>query len=137
MKIIIIAALLASGSCAHASDWVQVSNTDTLQVYLDRQSVAKSGKLRKAWISYTYKESPSPTVSGKNYKSTKSLELFSCAERTNATYQTVFYADDFGLGSVVNIWQIQPKIAVFSEVVPDSVGETMINTVCRISMPAV
>lgn len=134
MKKIMLIALVFSVSYTHASDWSLLDTSDIAQVYLDKSSVARFGKIRKAWIAYSYKDAE--TYNGKSYKSSKTLGLYSCAERTSGIYQSTSYADEYGKGLVISSWQIPSKDVHFSEVVPDSIGEVTIDAICKIKLPA-
>lgn len=133
MKNIMLMVLIFSVSFAHASDWTQVSGSDAMKVYFDKASVVRSGKMRKAWVTYSYKEAQ--TSNSKPYKSVKSLGLYSCSERMSGDFQMTWYAEEIGLGLVTSTWQIPTKDIRFSEVVPDSVGEGALNAICQIKIP--
>lgn len=135
MKITILSVLLLGVTSAYASDWEQVAQNDNMEVFLDKQSVGRQGKLRKAWLAYSFKAEQS--LNGKIYKSTKQQEQFSCPEKASGQYQTTYYTDEYGKGQVVFTWMAQSKNIILSDVVPDSVGEAVLRAVCRISIPSV
>lgn len=78
--------------------------------------------------------SDQPGVSATNYKayrSSKALEYFDCEERKNGEIQATYYVGEFGAGESAGsvVWKL-PQVS-FSEVVPDTIGETMLNYVCK------
>jgi hypothetical protein len=85
------------------------------------------GKL-KAWIIVDY-ESPQDSQGGK-YLSTKQLDYYDCKGRTVGTGQIVYYSMNLGQGDSVHSAMVPPEYVSYSDVVPDTVGEKMLNTIC-------
>lgn len=112
-----------------SSRWTRVSHSTTFAVFLDKESIVTTPKLRKAWLLTTYDPD---TAATQGYQSAKSLWLYRCQERQSAIIQDILYRDKFGSGDVVRIGaQIGQDQARFEDVVPGSVGESQLNAVCK------
>lgn len=117
---------------AQASNWQLVSSTKGMKVYIDSESISRNGSYQKAWLIYTHDTDQAGDVSTsfKTYKSSKTLEYFSCAERQNTSTQAIYYADENAQGSTIGIYNLPIAKATFSEVAPDTVGEVVLKFVC-------
>lgn len=120
-------------STAIASDWQIVVSGEKMQAFIDKNSLARAGKYKKAWLTYSFDgDQPGNAGSGfKSYRSSKALEYFDCEERTSASIQTAYYSAAFGTGDFLGSSVVKPQSAVFSEVIPDTVGETLLDYVCK------
>lgn len=138
LKVLVVAASTLIGGQAIAADWLYVTDLDSEGSHLlvDKDSIVRSGQLRKAWFKWSYvvtkaKSVPSyakfPSGSG-SYIETLDLSYFNCAERTTATIQAIFRDKD---GEVAGQTTLTVKEATFSEVAPETVGEAMLTLVCK------
>lgn len=128
------ALLLFCGS-SHAAEWVLASKIENdLQVYLDIQSLRRSGAQVKAWELWTF-DFPQGTT-GATYRSLKTLQIYDCSARTNVMLQEVRYAEQDG-GDVVKSISNREKVALahMSEVTPGSVAEDLLLEVCERTRP--
>ncbi|WP_373320986.1 surface-adhesin E family protein [Paraburkholderia flagellata] len=111
---------------AHASNWMQVTAGGDGVEYLDSQSIVKSGGRVKVWTKYVFKQ---PHFVGEETKLTAyevtHLE-YDCKERTVWSSSSTRYDDE---GSVIRSIDGIPSMR--TDVVPDSIGETVLNAVCR------
>lgn len=121
-----------TASLAQASDWQIISGSEKLNVFVDKSSIARSGKYKKAWFMYSNSTDQTGLVytSYKVYRSNKALEYFDCEERTTGQIQSTFYAAEFGAGDALGSMILKLPQVMFSEVVPDTIGETMLNYIC-------
>jgi hypothetical protein len=116
---------------AFASDWHSISENPEISVSVDKQSISTSGSWRKAWVSYTY-GSPLKVsdYTTKTYQSIKNLSAFNCQDRTSASMQSVLYSGQYGNGDSVSSYVVPKNKLDFSDVVPDTHGEAILNFVC-------
>jgi hypothetical protein len=138
MVSIVLAGILAAlPSVSDAADWHQISvMPDGGSVEIDRSSLAKGpGGTKKAWFRWIYGKSQRlPSAIPKSdpnvyyYSQGLTLELFNCAERTSATTQSIYRN---GEGGHIGSYSLAPHEATWSEVAPETVGETMLNYVCK------
>jgi hypothetical protein len=126
--------LAAAASTASAADWKAIGGNKGLTVYLDSTSVHFSSGRAKAWFLYDYGDNHAIPNSypEKTAMSSKELDLFNCDEGTSATVQIVYLAHAMGAGDVVESVSIPPATASYADVVPDSIGETMLQEVCKL-----
>jgi hypothetical protein len=134
MKTILSVVLCLAVNAASASDWAYLGGDDKLSVFLDKESISRAGKYRKAWISYTYPEGR--LIDGRNYYSSKSLTYYSCPERTSGTFQIIYYSEQYGKGDPITSRTSPVVASALYEVVPDSYGETILKHVCKATLPS-
>lgn len=118
---------------ALASNWKPIPNTKPNSTFVDVSSIAQVGKYRKAWFLWTAEaeEDGNAYSNFKKYKSTRSLNYYSCDERTSGTWQTLFYSDTQGSGDYLGRWAPLPRDINYLDVAPDTLGEVMLEYVCN------
>lgn len=132
-KHIMLAALLAVLSDgALAANWKLVSTSDTSIIYVDTTSIAKSPIGRKAWVWFEYNAPKKIPLSypEKYFTSVVELDHYDCQNRTSAAAQQLSYASAGKSGDVVDSRSIRNVKDTLEDVVPDTVGETLLNFVC-------
>ena len=131
-QIVLTIALCLASMIADASDWEAISFGDEVIVYVDNESIRFRGDTAKAWIQWAYTKPRDLTNSypAKKFVLVKSLKIFKCADRSSTTIQSISYSDRDG-SNVVDSNQTNEAIAQYSEVVPDTVGEEILNEVCQ------
>lgn len=134
-RFVVIAALcLASQSAAaQNSRWIRVSGDDSVEVYMDTQSIRRTGSTVKAWLKWRF-ASPQETASvspKKTYSSSKVLGIYRCGDRTAATIQYIRYSQSDASGEVVESFSIPEVVATLEEVAPETNGETILEYVCK------
>lgn len=118
---------------ASAMEWHQLSGSDDMAVYVDKDSIAffKNGT-RKAWVVQSHdamkKTSGSPV---KEYQSSMSLTKFNCSERVSGVYHQVLFKEQYRKGETVDIDVLDPEKIRLDDVLPGSVGEEILDYVCR------
>lgn len=127
-----IAVLLLSmciSGFAHSADWNPIATTAAGDVFfIDREGMTVKGKIRKAWFQALYKESKTlPTGKSDNVRL---QNYFNCEDRSMANAQSIYYASD-DPSKVVFGETTEVKDLLYTDVVPDSIGEIMLNAVCR------
>lgn len=119
---------------AVASDWrlaASGADNDPL-VYVDTYSISRKGNLKKAWFRYDYQSSQNMDFPPfKQYQSMKELDYYNCTERTMSTAQRILYTGMTGSGGVVFSASVPVGMLQFDDVTPDTIGESMLNFVCR------
>lgn len=82
-----------------AANWELATGSDNgLMVYIDTQSVKRTGSRVKVWERWTY-DSPQ-TSNGNSFQSARLLHIYDCANRTSAMMREVLYSEVDG-GNVV------------------------------------
>jgi hypothetical protein len=125
--------LLASSLASAAPDrWVEVAAGDNVTVFLDTQSIRRTGSKVKVWLRWVH-EKPREVKGSfpvKTFLSSKSLEVYNCAERTAATLQSIKYAEAGG-GEVVESLTGSDTPNQYSELAPETIGEGVLEFVCK------
>lgn len=82
-------------------------------------------KFRKAWFKVTLR-TPQALVDGTQYNSVTTLKYAKCADHLLGTAQSIYYLDN----RVVETDVTEPARISFSEVIPESNGEAMLDRLC-------
>lgn len=115
-----------------ASDWEIVSVGSNVTASVDKESIRFQGGTAKIWVSWLFTDPQDIEYSypKKTYLLSKNLELYKCTDRTSATIQVIRYSEADG-GAVVDSKQIPESLATFSEIAPDTMGETILQWACK------
>lgn len=90
----------------------------------------------KAWFMFSYdSEKTQRAYPFKKYQSGKQLNNFKCREKSSAVVQGVYYSKEYGTGEVVDSESIDPAKVRYDDVVPDTIGEAMLDAACSIVSP--
>jgi hypothetical protein len=129
-QFLLLALILSGGaaSSAQAAQWLRVAGSKASTFYIDKASVIKAEKTRKAWSLHTFGKNQT-TPEGHTYRSVKSLHLYDCDERTTVLLSQVFYPEAMGKGEPVENY----KYEKFSpeDIVPDSPYDNALAAVCK------
>lgn len=120
------------GTFAHAAKWVSVAGNDDATVFVDIDSIRREGSQVKTWLKWQWtsaKEVPG-SYPAKTYFVERQLQISDCKQRTLAIAQGVQYSDKEGV-EVVDSYTIDKKNWQFSEVVPETIGESLVLFACK------
>ncbi len=119
-------------SQANAAEWLYVGGNTKIEAFLDVQSVRRTGTRAKVWVKWVHATPVAlrDVYPERMYSSSKTLEIYDCAERSSTTIQQILYAEEDG-GEVVKSYSIPEKSASFEEVVPESIGESLLGAACN------
>ena len=119
---------------AFAADWEPVASGDSgLIASVDVSSMSGPRNLRKAWVRYSYKDFQKGDASSdyRQYRSKVALAYFDCPGKRSATAKIVTYYGENGSGENLSS-KSDPNFAKnLDEVVPDSIGEALLERVCQ------
>ena len=114
---------------AAAAQWVRLDGKGANAFYVDKASIVKVEKTtRKAWSMQTFRK-PQTAPEGHNYRSVKSLHLYSCNEHTATLLAQVFYPEPLGKGEPVENYKYEKYSP--EDVVPDSPQERVLSAACK------
>jgi hypothetical protein len=118
---------------AAAAEWVLVAGNDTVQVFVDKSSIALRGQYFQAWSMEDYLSPQTTRDGGKPYLSTKVLAHYDCQSRRRMMLHLVDYAQSQGAGSVVESFtaSLEQTSGQMHDVDPDTFGEAQLNYVCK------
>lgn len=118
-------------SMGTASDWRKIGGSDIAVVYMDFESVSTRENYVRAWFMFDYfADQKMPGAMGKTYRSTKQFNSFNCQERTSAVTQFAAYAGVMGNGELIDSQSYQLTKTLFTDIIPDTFGETMLQYTC-------
>jgi hypothetical protein len=129
MRAMLTTALLLGSNLAMAADWNPIGETSDSTWYIDRQSLGTSDGKAKAWFIVDLANERTD-YAGRKFKSSKELVYFDCSARTSATLYHLTYSDQLGEGNTVWSSSVDKKNVTYLDVVPDSIGETLLDLVC-------
>lgn len=123
MKARALALLLLLGATeASAAEWyrLSMSGDEDSVTFIDESSLSVSPQgTRRAWM----------YIINKDKSSTKYLESVKCKARESGTISSITYAKG---GKVTNSYNV--KVPEYTPVIPETVGETMLNAICSPSI---
>lgn len=118
--------LAAITSSTYAAEWVKVYEDNGVTIMVDNLSIQQSADAVTVWERFKYKGTQSnPKISGKKISHSVSREMYRCADRSSATLSRVVY-DSYGNVLQSGNW----SIPIFSPVVPDTLGEAVLDVLC-------
>lgn len=132
MKKFVILLCFVAGT-SNASNWEIVGVGATASVYVDAESMATSGKYKKAWVKYSFStdQESTPFTNFKKWRSSTDLVYFNCEERTSGTIQATYYDGAMSTGEVVSSTNLKLHQVLFNESAPDTLGDAVISYVCK------
>ena len=122
---ILLLALIFSDNLM-ASEWIKVDSGEGVTVYVDKSSITFDKKIRKAWVMFSY-EKPIKDNKGIEYNQAKDLAKYNCSNFTVAYLQSNTYMGT----EVISSYTYLPNRISFSDIVPDSFGESISKFVCN------
>ena len=123
-------------SYASASDWFLIAKGNDEIIFVDKSSISSKGKYLKAWLIWDYIGTKKMEYHPyKEYRSIKSLWYLDCNSNSVAISQSASYSGNFGAGESVDSHSNDISKLQFNDVVPDSIGETILKYVCKQGAP--
>lgn len=136
MKVLCLALMLALSTplLAGANNWVPIAGDEKVTVFIDQESIRRSGNRVKIWLKWQwvkpkyFKDSPSKD----SYLSERQLKICDCVSGAQALAQTTFYEKPDG-GKVINSFVYEEKEWKFYESAPETIAEAIIKFACKAS----
>lgn len=122
------AMLLLTISAAHGANWVYLTEIGEGTLWIDAQSLRRSGPKAKLWTKWSYATPLKDTFTGKMYQGSKDQYAFDCLNRTLGVIDFVLY-ENADFGSTIRSWSKADE--KLTDAVPDSIGETLLNYACK------
>ena len=119
---------------SRASEWVYIGSSGggDLSVWMDKDTVRRSGSKVKTWSRWIYKKPsllPEPGVT-RYFRAMQALEVYQCEDRTSTHLQVLRYADTEFVDQLMA--RTFPDDATrYEDVVPESLGEKMMKFACQ------
>ena len=129
-----VAMFSALPSIGNASDWIYIGSSGggDLRVWIDKDTMRKSGSKAKTWSRWVYKK-PNPLLEpgpARYFRAMQALEIYQCDDRTSTHLQVIKYADTEFVEQLTA--RTFPDDATrYEDVVPESLGEKMMKFACQ------
>lgn len=137
MKISIISILfsIVFSTSASAAKWVEVGGSESVTVFVDKDSLRRNGNRVKSWLKWEWsKPVDVPNVFPvKFYQLERQLQVSDCQSNMLAIAQGIRYVDSTG-NEVVDSYTFSEKQWRFTEAAPETLGESIIKFVCKTTM---
>lgn len=112
------------------ANWVRVgSDNGGVIYYMPKYTKHRKDGVVSAWF-FTAAISPSGLNGVNSARSEKDQIYANCQDGTLASNQQLFYSNLDGSGKVIQSTAVIPATLKYLDIVPDSVGEMMLNTAC-------
>ena len=123
-KLLIILSLTLSSTQA-MSEWTMVQTNDAGYMYIDFDTVQKSGNLTTVSTLNDYFESKN-----KKEKSSVWSEQHDCKNKKFKALSINYFAENMGQGKVLETYTLDPEKTAWTDVVQYSVGDLKANIIC-------
>lgn len=124
----IVVSLLANSSAA--AEWIKVGENRNDTVYVDADTINKSGNLVKMWSLFDFKTRLTASF-GMSW-SFKSQDEYDCSEETFRTISITYYSENMGKGKVVATKTFTEEWdPEFDPIAPGSVIQAMMKIACK------
>ena len=128
MKKFIATVLVAFSTVASAANWVEVDASADMITSVDTDSLRRPGNKVWAWIKQYNSTLQKSVTPGKMYRTGIALMVYDCDNKTVTLLQDLEYAD---IRDVVYEIIIPEKNRRADEIVPGTIGETILKFVCK------
>ncbi len=117
---------------SRASNWIEIGGNAVGTVFVDKQSLRRSGIKVKVWAKWVYAkpEELKGSFPRQTYQATKDLKIYNCTERTTVLTQSAKYGT-VDMSIVVENLSAPDVPSRYSEVAPDSIDEAILEFACR------
>lgn len=114
------------------ADWTLIATGQTMVVFFNTRSVRKEGgALISAWFFWSYLD-PAIADNGKNYLSSRTLELIDCEREASATKALTRFSDRRGESAAIEDINYKASYTkeALSRVAPKTLGEIIVKSAC-------
>ncbi len=131
------AAVLAAPTFSGAAPWDKLGETPLAGVYVDRDSMRRSGNEVRATLEWRWHNPAEvPDSNGAQlYLLERQVQISNCANRSYAVAHGTRYADARG-SDLVSSYQYDELALPYSEAKPKTIRDTIIAHVCRAALTA-
>ena len=126
--VLVMTLLSVTAESSFASKWVVVVVGKDSKVFIDNESIQRTGQKVNVWVKFVY-EKPH-TYHDKSYLVGKYSLVYSCTEQTSNLLQIITYSDIEESNEVVSD-SFADSASDFTKVVPDSIDYQIMKYVCK------
>lgn len=130
-KLLLALSFAVLPAISSASDWQYVAGAGEKFFYMDFDSVAQVGINTKVWVRADYlKPQETDSYPKKSYQASKLLYYFDCKAKMLGVVQRVSYEKMAAEGEVVESHSKKFDPKMLDDVVPESIGEGLMDAAC-------
>jgi hypothetical protein len=125
---------LPSSAFAQPSRWIDMGETGRGKVFLDSATLRRSGQTVRAWTKWTNDVPEEINVGNQKttYNLTKLLAVYDCANSKTSVLEVILYGAQPD-PKPVQVFSGADMSKHFSDVTPESWGETILHYVCSLT----
>ena len=126
--VLILFGNLATGNVA-ASNWVIAATSGVTKIYVDTDSINRTGNIVSAWYRRDYKHPMTGNDKRHKYQSSKVLNYYNCADNEIAAAQWITYEGVEGQGKTVSNERVTPL--EYGDIPPGETGKPIFDFICK------
>ena len=130
MKKIVAVFLLLFCVNAWAENWEFVIRSETQEIFVDTDSIRKSGETVRAWSIFNYDVAARAPGTKFDFISERSLFFFDCRRKKMGRAVQVLYSRPNASGDELTTFSGRMSDVRYDDVIPDTIGENFFNFVC-------
>ena len=136
IRLSVLVVALAAPALSFAARWEKVGETPLASVYVDRDSIRRSGAEVRAALEWRWNDDTEVPDSNatRMYRLERQVQISNCGSRAYAVAEGVRYADLRGT-DIVSSYRYDERSLPYSEARPKAIRDTIIAHVCR-AVPA-
>ena len=125
MTKLLITLILAFTSNLAAAEWTMIQTNDHGNMYIDFDSIQKSGDLVTVLTLNDYY-----AVQLKRELSSQWKELHDCKNKKFKALTIKYYSENMANGNIIETISLQESVTAWSDIVSYSIGELKANVIC-------
>ena len=133
-RLIPLAVLCCTPTFVGAVTWDKVGDTGLASVYIDKDSVRRSGSEARAALEWRWNSPTEVPDSGgaKHYRLERQVQISNCKNGGYAVSEGARYADTRGT-DLVSSYKYDEQSLPYMEARPKTIRETIVQQVCKIA----
>lgn len=122
---------LSAGN-AIASNWVKAVDSGTSKIFVDTDSINRTGNIVAAWYRRDFNRPVATEKNGRSYKSAKVLNYYNCSDHEIAAAQWIRYEEKGGQGKIISNERV---ISLeYGDIPPGEAGKPIFDFICKHAM---
>ena len=133
-RLLTLAALVCAPAWVGATTWDKIGDTGLASVYIDKDSVRRSGSEARAALEWRWNSPTEVPDSGgaKHYRLERQVQISNCTNGGYAVAEGARYADARGT-DLVSSYKYDEQALPYMEARPKTIRETIVQLVCKMA----